>query len=119
MEILFSILTGFTNGFFASGAGQILLFYMIFIQKEDGKKARNITLFIMPVVSIISLFYYIKNTEIEIFKMCVLVIISIIFGTIGNKAIKRVDKNILNIISGVILVIVTSINIWRSIWYIL
>lgn len=115
MEIVFSLLTGFANGFFASGAGQILLFYMVFIQKEDSKKARNITLFIMPIVSIVSLIYYIKNSQIELFKMCILVIISIFFGTIGNKTIKRVDKNILNILSGIILVIITSVNLWRSI----
>ena len=83
MDIVANIIIGFTNGIFSSGAGQILLLYYIYLKKYDSKK-----------------------------EIAILCIISIIFGTLGNTMMKKMNSNILNLISGVILVAITAINMW-------
>ncbi len=115
------ILVGIVNGLFSSGAGQILVFYMIFIQKKDSQKSREFSLIVMPIISIISLIlYFFKYRElINFVELALLCIISVIFGLIGNKVMNKLNSNLLNLVSGILLVVVTSISLWRMfLWYI-
>ncbi len=109
------ILVGIVNGLFSSGAGQILVFYMIFIQKKDSQKSREFSLIVMPIISIISLIlYFFKYRElINFVELALLCIISVIFGLIGNKVMNKLNSNLLNLVSGILLVVVTSISLWR------
>ena len=116
MDIVANIIIGFTNGIFSSGAGQILLLYYIYFKKYDSKDIRNLSLIIMPLISIPSLIYYFSKIEINAMEIAILSIISIIFGTLGNIIMKKMNSNILNLISGVILVAITAINMWCIKW---
>lgn len=118
MDIVANIIIGLTNGTFSSGAGQILLLYYIYFKKYDSKDVRNLSLVIMPLISIPSMIYYFSKIEINTKEIFILCIISIIFGTLGNTIMKKINSNILNLISGIILVIITIVNIWCIKWFI-
>lgn len=117
MDIIANVIIGFTNGIFSSGAGQILLLYYIYLKKYDSKKVRNLSLMIMPLISIPSLFYYISKIEINIKEIVALCVISAIFGTLGNVVMKKMNSNILNLISGIVLVAITAVNMWCVKWF--
>lgn len=119
MQLLNNIFIGIVNGIFSSGAGQILLFYLLYIKKMDSKEARNICLQTMPIISIPSCLIYLSKIEIDKIKIYILVGISIVFGIAGNIFMKKLNSNILNLISGIILTILTIINLWRILWYML
>lgn len=113
IEILIFILVGIINGLFSSGAGQILIFYWVYILKRDTKKCRQMSLMILPIISIPTFVYYLLNTEINTIQIFVLVIISLMGGFIGNKLMKKMNSNMLNLVSGIFLVILTSYSLWR------
>jgi len=118
MNILIYIIIGLVNGFFSSGAGQLLIFYLVYILKKDTQKCREFSLTVMPLISIPTfIFYYIKS-NIDLKISVILIIISITFGFLGNITMKKINPNILNLISGIFLVIITSISLWRILWYI-
>lgn len=106
-------LVGIVNGLFASGAGQILVFYYVYILKKDTKEARDNSLMIIPIISIITMFFYIKKANVEITKVLIISIIAIIFGNVGNVAMKKLNNNFLNIISGIFLIVFSTISLWR------
>lgn len=107
------ILVGIINGLFASGAGQILVFYYVYILKKDTKEAREKSLMIVPIISILTMLFYIRKSNIEFKNVFILVIISIVFGTIGNLTMKKVNSNVLNFTSGLFLIIISAISLWR------
>lgn len=113
MQILIFIIIGLINGIFSSGAGQVLLFYFIYMKKIDSKIARYICLATMPIVSIPTCIIYMKKITIDIKRIVILVIVSIIFGILGNNVMKKSNSNYLNFFSGVILFGITIINLWR------
>ena len=113
MEILIFILVGIINGLFSSGAGQILIFYWVYILKKDTKLSRNLSLSIMPIVSIPTFIYYLSKVDVSVIKCVVLVSISILFGWLGNSTINKINGKILNLISGIFLVIITCYSLWR------
>ena len=118
MDIFIFILIGIINGLFSTGAGQVLIFYLIYILKTDTKEARNFSLTLMPLISIPTFIIYFLNNKIEISKMIILVIISLSFGLLGNIVMKKINPIALNLISGIFLVIITLISFWRMfIWY--
>lgn len=118
MESLIYIAIGVVNGVFTSGAGQLLIFYLVYILKQDTKKSRELSLAIMPLISIPTFIFYINKSNIELKISFFLVIISLTFGILGNIIMKKINPLKLNLISGIFLVIVTSISLWRIIWYI-
>lgn len=118
MESLIYIAIGVVNGVFTSGAGQLLIFYLVYILKQDTKKSRELSLAIMPLISIPTFIFYINKSNIELKISFFLVIISLTFGILGNIVMKEINPLKLNLISGIFLVIVTSISLWRIIWYI-
>lgn len=113
IDVLIFILVGLINGLFSSGAGQILIFYWVYLLKKDSKICREKSLMIMPIISIPTFVYYLLKTKINVFQIIVLIIISLIGGYIGNKLMKKINSNVLNLISGVFLVVITGYSLWR------
>lgn len=114
MNILVYIAIGLVNGLFSTGAGQLLIFYLVYILKLDTKKSREFSLTLMPLISIPTFIFYCIKTKIEIKMSLILIVISLFFGFLGNKAMKKINPNLLNLVSGIFLVIVTSISLWRT-----
>ena len=104
MIYFIGIFVGFLNGLFASGAGQILVFYLIFIKKFDTHLMRGVSIAVLSIASIISVFGYSTFINYDITKVFVLAIISAITGYIGSKLMKKIPSNVLNLISGILLV---------------
>lgn len=113
MDIFLFIVVGFLNGLFSTGAGQLLIFYLVYIQKQDTKKSREFSLSIMPLISIPTFIYYMLKIQINFLQCIVFVIISLICGYLGNKTMKKMNGNILNLISGFFLVVLTCYSLWR------
>lgn len=112
-------LCGIVNGLFTSSAGQILVFYYIYIMHLESQNARQKALIMLPIVSIPTCIYYLikSKNEIELKTCAILIIISIIFGLIGNKIMNKIKGNILNFISGIFLILSSLFGIWRTICY--
>ena len=104
MIYFIGIFVGFLNGLFASGAGQILVFYLIFIKKFDTHLMRGVSIAVLSIASIISIFGYSTFINYDISKVVVLGVISAITGYIGSKLMKKISSNVLNLISGILLV---------------
>lgn len=80
MNSLTYIIVGMINGLFSSGAGQLLVFYMVYILKQDTKSSREFSLILMPLISIPTFIFYCTKSKIDIKMSIILVIISLIFG---------------------------------------
>lgn len=107
MIYLIGLFVGFLNGLFASGAGQILVFYLIFIKKFDTHLMRAVSVAVLSAASIISIFGYSSFVNLDFTKVIVLAIIAAITGVIGSKIMKKIPSNILNLISGILIVALT------------
>lgn len=114
MNSLIYILIGAVNGLFSSGAGQLLIFYMVYILKQDTKKTREFSLTLMPLISIPTFIFYCTKSNIDLVMATILVIISLVCGFLGNKLMKKINPIVLNLVSGIFLVIITSISLWRT-----
>lgn len=107
-------LVGIINGFFASCAGQILIFYLIFILKLDSYVSRAVSIAALSLVSIITFIGYGNFVDFEVSKIILIVITSIISGFIGSKLMKKIQPDILNLISGAMLIILTIISFLKK-----
>lgn len=107
------MLVGIINGIFTSGAGQILVFYYVYVLKKDTKEAREKSLMIMPIISIISMVLYIRKNNVTLKNIVFLIGISATFGTLGNVVMKKINPTILNIISGLFLIMFSLIGLRR------
>lgn len=103
MIYLFSLVSGVINGLFASGAGQILVFFLIYIKKMDTHKARATSLLCTCVATVVSLIRYLSIIKISVSNAIVVAISGLIFGAIGAKIMKKIESNILNMVSGFII----------------
>ena len=119
MEVIVYIIVGILNGLFSSGAGQILIFYLIYILKQDTKKSREFSLSVMTIISIPTFIYFFSKSDINLITCLIFVVISLIFGYLGNVVMKKMNNNILNLISGLFLFILSFYSLWRLKWYIL
>lgn len=108
-------LVGVLNGLFTSGAGQILVFYYIYILKMDSKEAREKSLITIPIISIVTMLFYIRKSNIDLLNIVLIIIIAIITGQIGNIIMKKINSNLLNTLSGVFLLLFSVISLWRII----
>ena len=88
---------------FASGAGQILVFYLIYIKKMETHLARALSVSILSISSVFAIFTYVKNIDFKIGTAIIFIIISFISGIIGSKIMKKIPANILNLISGLLI----------------
>lgn len=113
MDIILFIIVGILNGLFSTGAGQLLVFYLVYILKKDTKQSREFSLSIMPLISIPTFIYYLLKIDVSILQCIIFVLISLIFGYLGNKTMKKMNGNILNLVSGIFLVILTCYSLWR------
>lgn len=111
MIYLVGLLVGFLNGLFASGAGQILVFYLIFIKKFDTHLMRAVSVAVLSVASIISIFGYSSFVNYDIVKIIVISIIAAITGFLGSKLMKKIPANVLNLVSGVLILGLTIYKI--------
>ena len=109
-----SFFAGIINGMFASGAGQILVFMLIFILKQDTYRSRKLSLFVIGITSILTLLRYIKMVDVNLKEIIIVIITGIIFGTIGTKTMKKINPNILNMISGLLIVGLSLYKILRG-----
>jgi uncharacterized membrane protein YfcA len=117
MDILMCIsiiVIGIINGIFTSGAGQLFIFYFVYVLKKDTKKIRNISLTLMPLISIATFIFYCTKVKINLKISIILIFISLLFGFLGNKTMKKLNADILNLVSGILLLIITTISIWRT-----
>ena len=111
MIYLVGLLVGLLNGLFASGAGQVLVFYLIFILKKETHLSRTLSVSILSISSIFAIFGYNKIVSFDISKIILLVIIAIISGVIGSKVMKKIPSDVLNLISGILIVGLTLYKI--------
>lgn len=112
MIYFIGILVGLLNGLFASGAGQILVFYLIFILKKDTHMSRALSVSLLSISSIFAIFGYSKLVDLKIDIIITLIFIAIVSGLIGTKLMKKIPADILNLISGVLIV---SLTIYKMI----
>jgi uncharacterized membrane protein YfcA len=111
MIYFIGLLVGILNGMFASGAGQILVFYLIFIKKIDTHIGRAISVGILSISSICTVIGFSSMVNYDITKIILFSIISLISGIVGAKLMKKISSNILNLISGILLVVLTGYQI--------
>lgn len=113
MDTIIYIIVGIINGLFSSGAGQILVFYLIYILKQDTIKSREFSLIVMPIISIVTFILYYFKSSVNIIQLIIFVLISIILGYVGSKIMNKINSNILNLLSGILLVVITAFSLWR------
>jgi uncharacterized protein len=104
MIYLIGLIAGFVNGFFASGAGHIIVFYLVFILKIDSHVGRTVSIAVLCITSIYSIFGLRNVVNFELNKVILIICISGICGIIGSKIMNKIDSKILNLLSGVIVV---------------
>lgn len=112
MIYVVGILVGILNGLFASGAGQFLVFYLIFIKKMETHVIRALSVSILSISSIFAIFGYMTMVKFDFIKICILVAIAIISGIIGSKLMKKIPSNVLNLISGILISVLTLYKIF-------
>ena len=112
MIYLMGIFVGILNGLFASGAGQVLVFYLIFIKKMDTHLTRSLSVSILSISSIFAILGYMAIIKIDIIKACIVIICAIISGIVGNKLMKKIPANVLNLISGLLILGLTLIKMF-------
>lgn len=98
-----SLLAGIINGLFASGAGQIVVFLLIYFMKIETHTARATSVFLMGIVTIVTFIRYLSFVQIQITHVIVVIITGIVFGVAGSKLMKKLQPDYLNLISGVII----------------
>lgn len=113
MIYLVGLFAGIINGFFAGGAGNILIFYLIFIKKIESHIGRAISIAVLSITSIYSVYGISKVINFEIKKIILLVIISGIGGIIGSKIMNKINSVILNLISGIVITLLSIYGLCR------
>lgn len=112
MVYIFSFVSGVINGLFASGAGQILVFFLIYIAKIDTHKARATSMLCMSLTAILSFIRYIKMVEVKILNIVIVAICGLVLGALGAKIMNKIESNALNILSGLIIFGLSLYNIF-------
>lgn len=79
-----------------------MIFYLVFIQKQDAHKSRATSIFCMSIVTIISLVGYIKIAEFELYQILTVSICGALFGFVGSRLMNKMNSNYLNLISGIL-----------------
>lgn len=108
MIYLIGILCGLLNGLFASGAGQVLVVYLIFCMKKETHLVRAVSVAVLATSSIFAIIGYSSFVDFDIKKVIVLSVIAAISGFVGAKLMKKIPANILNITSGVLIILLTG-----------
>ena len=108
MIYLIGILCGLLNGLFASGAGQVLVVYLIFCMKKETHLVRAVSVAVLATSSIFAIIGYSSFVDFDIKKVIVLSVIAVISGFVGAKLMKKIPANVLNITSGGLIILLTG-----------
>lgn len=100
MIYFISILCGIINGLFAAAAGQIMIFYLVFILKKEAHTSRATSIFCISLITIISLIGYLKLAKFKFYEVITVVLCGLIFGVLGSTVMKKIKSNWLNLLSG-------------------
>lgn len=103
MIYIIGFLSGVLNGMFASGAGQIIVLYLVFFKKNDSHISRNISLSMLSIASILTIILHLNFVDVNVFNLFIVFIISVIGGLIGNNLMNKVESKVLNLIGGIII----------------
>lgn len=98
-----SFFAGIINGIFASGAGQIIVFILIYFLNVKTHNARATSIFVIGIVTIFTLRRYLMNVKLNIQEVIIVAISGLIFGVIGSKIMKKIPADYLNLISGAVI----------------
>lgn len=98
-----SILCGIANGLFAAAAGQIMIFYLVFVLKLESHIARATSIFCISLITIVSLIGYIKFVKFDFWQVVIVALCGLIFGIVGSKLMGKIKSNYLNLISGLLI----------------
>lgn len=104
MIYFIGLISGFVNGFFASGAGNIIILYLVFILKIDSHVGRTISIAVLSITSIYTIFGLRNVINFQFDKVVLILVISGICGIIGSKIMNKIDSKVLNLVSGIIVV---------------
>ena len=113
MIYFISLITGILNGLFASGAGQVLVVYLVFVKHI----ARALSVALLSISSIFAIFGYMNFVDFDFKYILVFGIIAAITGIIGTKIMKKIPADVLNIISGVLIISLTLYKLIGGKWY--
>lgn len=109
MIYLVGFISGILNGLFASGSGQIIIFYLIFILKIQSHIGRGVSIAVLTVASVITAIGYSGFVKFDILKILIISLISILGGLIGSKLMDKINAKVLNLMSGII---ITGLSIY-------
>lgn len=112
MIYISGLITGIINGLFASGAGQILVFFLIYILKLETHKARATSLVCTTLATFVSIIGYTRYINFELNKVLILLFIGSLGGIIGAKLMNKIESNKLNLISGLLITFFSLYNIF-------
>ncbi len=102
--ILLSILAGFINGMFSTGAGLILIPALVFMLEYDEYVARGTALVIIMVLCLINLIIYSQEYIFETYMIPI--ILGGLVGTfIGSKLIYKINRKILSVIFAIFTIV--------------
>ena len=102
MIYFISILCGIINGLFAAAAGQIMIFYLVFILKKEAHKARATSIFCISLITVISLIGYLNLAKFKFYQLITVVICGLFFGVLGATVMKKIKSNWINLLSGIL-----------------
>lgn len=102
MIYVIGLVAGFINGLFSTGAGNIIILYLIFIKKMDTHVGRAVSVAILSMTSVISIIELRSEVKVETTKVILLILMSGVAGIIGSKIMQKSDSKILNLISSIL-----------------
>ena len=114
MIYVVSFFVGILNSIFAAGSGQVLVFYLIYFLKIETHKVRALSVAVLSISSFFAIFGYRDSLNFKLETAIILVLIACITGIIGTKLMKKIPANILNLISGILLVCLTVFKFFQA-----
>lgn len=114
MIYLVGFFVGVLNSMFAAGSGQVLVFYLIYFLKLETHKVRALSVAVLSVSSMFAIFGYRNVINFDYKIITPLIVIACISGIIGTKVMKKIPANVLNLISGILLVILTVFKFFQE-----
>ena len=114
MIYIVSFFVGILNSVFASGSGQVLVVYLIYFLKMKTHKVRALSVAVLSISSIFAIFGYKDSLNFKLDITIILVLIACVTGIIGTKLMKKIPANILNLISGILLVCLTIFKFFQE-----
>lgn len=114
MIYIVSFFVGILNSVFAAGSGQVLVVYLIYFLKMKTHKVRALSVAVLSISSIFAIFGYKDSLNFKLDITIILVLIACVTGIIGTKLMKKIPANILNLISGILLVCLTIFKFFQE-----